>query len=69
MQGPAPSGDVSCGSRCTGELVIAERSNDSLGAQYDRNGEAVEAFGAKRFWRVLSVERGVGLGSTRHLES
>ena len=40
-----------------GALVIADRSNDSLEAQYDWNGEAVQAFGAKKFWRVLSVER------------
>ena len=40
-----------------GALVIADRSNDSLKAQYDWNGEAVQAFGAKKFWRVLSVER------------
>ena len=40
-----------------GALVIADRSNDSLEAQYDGNGEAVQAFGAKKFWRVLSDER------------
>lgn len=40
-----------------GALVIADRSNDSLDAQYDCNGEAVRAFGAKQFWRVLSAER------------
>ena len=39
-----------------GALVIADRSNDSLEVQYDWNGKAVQAFGAKRFWRVLSVE-------------
>ena len=36
--------------------MIADRSNDSLEAQYDWNGEAVQAFGAKKFWRVLSAE-------------
>lgn len=37
--------------------MIADRSNDSPDAQYDWDGEAVQAFGAKKFWRVLSVER------------
>ena len=32
-----------------GALVIADRSNDSLEAQHDWNGEAVGAFGAKKF--------------------
>ena len=32
-----------------GALVIADRSNDSLEAQYDWNGEAVQVFGAKNF--------------------
>ena len=40
-----------------GALVIADRSNDSLEAQYDWNGEAAQVFGAKNFWRVLSAER------------
>ncbi|MCY4499034.1 MAG: nuclease-related domain-containing protein [Rhodospirillaceae bacterium] len=40
-----------------GALVIADRSNDSLAVRYDWNGETVQAFGAKKFWRVLSVER------------
>ena len=40
-----------------GALVIADRSSDSLEAQYDWNGEAVQAFGVKNFWRVLSKER------------
>ena len=40
-----------------GALVLADRSNDSLEAQYDWNGEPVQAFGAKNFWRVLRAER------------
>ena len=40
-----------------GALVIADRSNDSLEAQYHRNGEAVQAFGATKFLWVLSAER------------
>ncbi len=40
-----------------GLRVIADRSNDSLEAQYDWKGEAVMAFGAKKFWSVVSVER------------
>ncbi len=40
-----------------GALVIAERSNDSLDADYDWNGEPVKAFGAKKFWSVLRDER------------
>ena len=40
-----------------GALVIADRSNDSLEARYDWNGEVVQAFGAKKFWRILRVER------------
>ena len=40
-----------------GALVIADRSNDSLEADYDWNGEPVKAFGAKKFWSVLRVER------------
>ena len=39
-----------------GALVIADRSEDALEARYDWNGEAVQAFGATKFWRVLSVE-------------
>ena len=39
-----------------GALVIADRSNDSLEGQYHWNGEAVQAFGAKKFWRVLRAE-------------
>ena len=38
-------------------MVIAVRSSDWLRAQYDWNGEAVQAFGAKTFWRMLNVER------------
>lgn len=40
-----------------GALVIADRSNDSLEADYDWNGEPIKAFGAKKFWSVLRVER------------
>ena len=38
--------------------MTADRSNDSLEAQYDWNGEAVQAFGAKKFWRMLTAECG-----------
>ena len=40
-----------------GALVIAERANDSLEAEYDWNGEPVKAFGAKMFWALLRRER------------
>ena len=40
-----------------GVLVIADRSNDSLEAEYDWNGEPVKAFGAKTFWNLLRRER------------
>ena len=62
--------------------MIADRSNDAPEADYDGNGEPIKAFGAKKFWSVLRVEReqasaighGVerlvwSLGSTRYLES
>ena len=39
-----------------GALVIADRDHDSFEAQYDGNGEPVQAFGAKKFWQVLSEE-------------
>ena len=37
--------------------MIADRSEDALEARYDWNGEAVQAFGARKFFRVLSAER------------
>ena len=40
-----------------GALVIADRSNDSLEADYDWNGKPIKVFGAKKFWNVLCVER------------
>lgn len=40
-----------------GALVIANRANDSLEADHDWKGEPVKAFGAKKFWSVLRVER------------
>ena len=40
-----------------GALVIADRSEDALEARYDWNGEAVQAFGARKFLRVPSAER------------
>lgn len=40
-----------------GALVIADRSNDSLEADYDWDGEPVKAFGAKKLWSVLRMER------------
>ena len=39
-----------------GALVIADRSEDALEARYDWNGEAVQAFGARKFLRVLRTE-------------
>ena len=51
-----------------GALVIADRSNASLEAQYDWNGEAVQAFGAKNFWRVLSAEHEQAGAAVRFLE-
>ena len=44
--------------RVRGALVIADRSNDSLDADHDWNGEPLKAFGAKKFWSVLRAERG-----------
>lgn len=43
-----------------GALVIGDRSNDSLDADHDWNGEPVKAFGAKRFWSVLRAESEAG---------
>ena len=40
-----------------GALVIAGRSNDSLEADYDWKGAPVKAFGAKKFWNELRIER------------
>ena len=40
-----------------GALVIADRSEDALEARYNWNGEAVQAFGARKFLRVLRAER------------
>lgn len=37
-------------------LVIANRSNDSLEADYDWKGEPVKAFGARKFWDLLRIE-------------
>ena len=44
-----------------GALVIADRSNDSLEADHDWNGEPVKALGAKKFWSVLRAESGHAL--------
>ena len=52
-----------------GALVIADRSNDSLEADYDWNGVPVKAFGAKKFWSVLSVEREQGHAVGRSSET
>ena len=40
-----------------GALVIANLSNDSLDADHDWKGEPIKAFGAKKFWSVLRIER------------
>ena len=37
--------------------MIANRANDTLEADHDWKGEPVKAFGAKKFWSVLRVER------------
>lgn len=39
-----------------GALVIAGSDHDSLESQHGKNGEPVQAFGARRFWQVLREE-------------